>query len=376
MFLSNAYRPDPRVRNEALELVQAGYRVTVVCWDREASLPKQEDDQGVSIIRVHDVVSTYGVGSKQILLLPQFWRKALTIALSLKPDAVHCHDLDTLWIGWRMKKKTRCALIYDAHECYPAQMSLYLPRAATFALSVFEKFLHRGVDHTFTASSVLAREFAKKGVNHVTTLENCPNYDDYAYVSSEEVTSMKKKLNIKDSVLTIAYIGGFTLNREIIPFLQTAPLLPDVRFLVWGDGFQRERVASEASKHDNTDYLGWCAPADLPVCFRIPDIIFYGLKLNYPGAIYNAPNTISQAMAAGRPIIASNIGDAKRVISEADCGLLLDSITPLRIADAVNALKSPEKRQRLGENGRKTAESTYNRSQIAKKMLHVYANLV
>jgi hypothetical protein len=55
MLLSNAFRPDPRVAREAKTLVQAGYEVTLVCWDREARHAPHESVHGYRVERVPDV---------------------------------------------------------------------------------------------------------------------------------------------------------------------------------------------------------------------------------------------------------------------------------------------------------------------------------
>ena len=55
MLLSNAFRPDPRVEREADGLVQAGFRVTLICWDRAAELSSSELHDGIEVIRIQDV---------------------------------------------------------------------------------------------------------------------------------------------------------------------------------------------------------------------------------------------------------------------------------------------------------------------------------
>ena len=42
MLLSNPFRPDPRVHREAKSLVNAGYEVTILCWDRKQRYPTEE----------------------------------------------------------------------------------------------------------------------------------------------------------------------------------------------------------------------------------------------------------------------------------------------------------------------------------------------
>ena len=42
MLLTNAFDPDPRVHHEAKALVESGYDVTILCWDRDYKTPAYE----------------------------------------------------------------------------------------------------------------------------------------------------------------------------------------------------------------------------------------------------------------------------------------------------------------------------------------------
>ena len=80
MLLSNPFRPDPRVLKEAVSLVQRGYDVTVICWDRASELAAEEIvDSNIHIIRIQNVPSSYGVGIRQLFRLPLFWLSTLPI---------------------------------------------------------------------------------------------------------------------------------------------------------------------------------------------------------------------------------------------------------------------------------------------------------
>ena len=124
MPLTNDYAPDTRVEREALALISAGYRVTIIAWDREAKRPARETQHGIEIIRIHSVRSAYGAGWRQIFYLPRFWQATTAVIRTLQPDAIHCHDLDTLYIGRTIKRQLNIPLVYDAHEHYPAMMSI------------------------------------------------------------------------------------------------------------------------------------------------------------------------------------------------------------------------------------------------------------
>lgn len=372
MLLSNAFRPDPRVAREAHALINAGHRITLICWDRTAELPPHETHNGLDIIRVQSVRSAYGSGWRQLFYLPRFWRAARHIATGLHPDVVHCHDLDTLFAGWQIKRRTGCRLVYDAHEHYPAMMSLYLPKAMVNALVKWEQYLIHRADAVVTASTVLRDEFMESHRIPIIALGNFQDVAPYQAVTEAESHSLRTELGVSDKKLLVAYIGGFSKNRMLLPFIETAGLLPEVEFHLWGDGAQRAEVEAAVAHHPNAHYHGWLKAEALPIHFHAADVIYYCLRLDYPGAKYNAPNTLSQAMAAGRPIIANHVGDLGRIVTATECGLLIDEAAPEQIADAITQLQSPDERRKMGENGRHAAQTEYNVRSVEKQLTELY----
>jgi hypothetical protein len=52
MLRSNPFEPDERVYKEAKSLLENGYSVTLLCWDRELKFPEEEIFEGISIHNV------------------------------------------------------------------------------------------------------------------------------------------------------------------------------------------------------------------------------------------------------------------------------------------------------------------------------------
>jgi glycosyltransferase involved in cell wall biosynthesis len=375
MILSNAFRPDPRVDQEARTLSGRGYQVTVICWDRRGEMAEQETRDGFRIVRVKNVTAGYGTGWRLSYQIPRFWRRAVRLGIESEPDVVHCHDLDTLYAGWRIKKRLGCRLIYDAHEHYPAMMALSFPPAFVKGFTLWERRLMRRVDATITASTVLRDEFASRGVSPVVTLGNYHDLAPYRAVTGAEVSELRAQLGVAPDEVLVAYIGGFSPNRMLLPMIEAAGLLPQVKFHIWGDGAQRAAIKQAAAGRANVSYHGWLAATELPRHFKAADVIFYGLKLDYPGAVYNAPNTLSCAMAAGRPVVATDVGDLGRIVRAADCGVLLGEATARTIAAAIERLLDPATRSRLGSNALRAAEEPYNAAAERSRLLELYRGL-
>jgi glycosyltransferase involved in cell wall biosynthesis len=376
MLLSNAFRPDPRVQREAAALVSHGYRVTVICWDREVRLPAREQRDGIEIVRIHSVPSTYGAGWRQLFYLPRFWRESVRVALSLSPDLVHCHDLDTLYAGRQLARRSGCPLIYDAHEHYPAWASLYLPAPFVSALAWWERRLLRHVDATITASTLLRDEIRAAGFEPVIALGNFPDVARYQQVPPEAVSRLRTALGVGADRVMVAYVGGLARNRMLLPLVAAAAQEPEVQFHLWGDGHQRAALEQAAAAQPNVHYHGFLPPDELPPHFRAADIIYYCLRPDYPGARYNAPNTLAQAMAAGRPIIANEVGDLGRIVRETGCGVLLDDPTPEAIVAAIRHLKTPAARAPLGRNGLQAARETFNAEAVSRHLIALYETLL
>lgn len=349
--------------------------MTVICWDRHGELAEHEIRDGFRIVRVKTVNAGYGTGWRLSYQIPRFWRRAVRLGIEREPDVVHCHDLDTLYAGWRIKKRLGCPLIYDAHEHYPAMMALSFPPPLVRGFALWERRLMRHVDATITASTVLRDEFASRGVSPAVTLGNYHDLEPYRAVTKAEVSQLRARFGVTPADVMVAYIGGFSPNRMLLPMIEAAGLLPEVKFHIWGDGAQRRAIEQAIAARPNVSYHGWLTATELPCHFKAADVIFYGLKLDYPGAIYNAPNTLSCAMAAGRPVVATDVGDLGRIVRAADCGVLLAEVTPRAIAGAIERLLDPATRARLGGNGLRAAEGRYNAAAQRASLLELYRGL-
>ena len=112
----------PRLYKEARSLVNGGYDVSVICWSKwKDDLPESEQYEEVYVLRVFQAVPHHTV--HLVWRLPAyalFVLKSVKKILKLKPDIIHCNDLDTLAIGVLVRIIARKPLIFDAYEEFPA----------------------------------------------------------------------------------------------------------------------------------------------------------------------------------------------------------------------------------------------------------------
>lgn len=154
------------------------------------------------------------------------------------------------------------------------------------------------------------------------------------------------------------------------------PEMPDIRCLVLGEYVYGEPEAyrssiREAGLEDQLILRGKVPFEAVPAFIAASRI---GLILFQPGPVNHTlamPHKLFDYMREGKPTIAPAFAvEVARIVREADCGLLVDVTSPRAIADAVlQLLRHPEEAERLGRNGRRAVETTYNWQQDEQRLL-------
>jgi glycosyltransferase involved in cell wall biosynthesis len=87
--------------------------------------------------------------------------------------------------------------------------------------------------------------------------------------------------------------------------------------------------------------------------------------------------SILEAMAAGKPIVASSVGAIPSVVLPDQTGLLIEPGDLVGLRAAMERLLSdPELRTRLGEEGQTMINRHYSADVMAHKYLHVYQRVL
>lgn len=369
MVLTNAFRPDPRVIKEAKSLSAAGYKLIIVAWDREGNFPRHEEVDGIQIERIF-VKSGYGAGNRQVLILPRFWRAALKKLWQLKPDVIHCHDLDTSPVGAWYSSRHGIPWIYDAHECYPEQIGPQVNRFVYYILLGLEKMMTRRANRVITVGEILADRFRSLGG----TVTVVGNYQD-PKVFRPTGSISRATIGIPQSSLTIAYIGGFTRTRAILPLLEAAHLVDNVTVILGGDGVQRNQIENALPRYPNVHYLGWIDGDQIVEYLDLADVVYYGLDPLDGNSQYSAPNALFNALVLGKPILTTNVGEIAKIVRNNECGVIVEAPEASLIATALTSLADERKRTNLAANAFEAAKRRYNWAEAERQLLSVYRDL-
>ena len=358
MLLTNAYDPDPRVRQEALALIGMGCRVRLLAWDRDSKAPATECREGVEIERVF-LASKHGRGTTQIFFYAWLYLKMLRQGLGTSFDAVHCHDLDTLPLGFLLGKLKGKPIIYDAHESFPDMLEGSVPSAVRRGLTHLENFLIRRIDLLITVGEKLRHYFAERGARRSVVVGNWKRLEDFAR-SAEQNGLVRRRLGIPEHALTIVCITQLLKDRKIEELLQAVEETPDVYVIVGGKGILRDLVLQAAKANPRIVFAGFVSGREIADYTCAGDIVYYGFDPDNPNARFSAPNKLYEALAAGRPLITGDFGEIADVVRDASCGIVLTKYGGQEIRHAVERLRDPAVWREMASNASRIGRATMN----------------
>jgi glycosyltransferase involved in cell wall biosynthesis len=358
MLLTNSYDPDPRVRQEALALIRMGCHVKLLAWDRDLKSPAFESVEGVEVERVF-LPSKHGRGNTQLFFYAWVYLKMLWRAWRSSFDVVHCHDLDTLPVGFVAGKLKRKPIVYDAHESFPDMLEGSVHPLVRRSLVRLENFFIRRIDLLVTVGEKLRQHFVQRGARHSTVVGNWKRLEEFSR-SEVQNLEVRRHLGIPDQAFTVVCITQLLQDRQIEELLDAVDECADVYTILGGKGVLEKYVKERAAKNRRIQYVGFATARDIPAYTCASDVVYYGFDPQNPNARFSAPNKLFEALAAGRPLITGDFGEIADVVRQASCGIVLPEYSAKTVQDALIALRDPGTRNKMAENAKRFGKSAMN----------------
>lgn len=179
--------------------------------------------------------------------------------------------------------------------------------------------------------------------------------------------------DLRDGKLTILFVGRLEHRKGLGYLLRAFAILkedyPQLRLLIVGDGPMRRWYANFLARKQLEDVImaGYVPASELPRYYASCDI-------------FCAPNTgdesfgliLLEAMAAGKPIVGTNIDGFRSVVHSGREGLLVDRKDKHQLANAIQVLINDEGlRHEMGHSGERTAVQ-YDWQRVTQAVLDVY----
>lgn len=150
--------------------------------------------------------------------------------------------------------------------------------------------------------------------------------------------------------------------------LQAAALVPDAIFLLAGDGPERsalERLCRQIGLEDRVIFLG--QRDDVPRLLASCDLFVL------PSLFEGMPLSVIEAMAAGKPVVATAVGGTNEIVVDGSTGVLTPPMDAPALASAIRAMLADRAMSaRMGEAGRERAIEMFSAEAMVRRVAEVY----
>ncbi len=369
LMLCNDRQIDRRILLQADSLEEDGWDVTILAMpaheyaNADDRRVRRIGSQTVSLARQENrVLEVYSVMRRHLPMNGRLMRAMKSLAwrflvdherfyLNLfladgrqqKADVVVAHDLPMLAVGCRLAEEFGARLVYDSHELYSEQEFSRGQRASW--AQVERRHIH-ACDRVITVNPSIARELeARYGVADVAVIHNAERIE----LQRERSWYLHEHFGIPREHRVLLFQGGFSAGRNLVELVEAMALLPHagIHLVLLGDGqlagplarlVERKGMASRVHLHPavaQARLLEVTAAADAGV------IPYQAICLNN---YYCTPNKLFEFIAAGLPILASDLPELRRLVEENGIGCVGDLATPKAIANMIEAFFSDGQR--------------------------------
>jgi glycosyltransferase involved in cell wall biosynthesis len=152
----------------------------------------------------------------------------------------------------------------------------------------------------------------------------------------------RERLGISLSCEAVVYVGRMDLKKGLRELVEAVAALhrsrPDLHCYLVGRGPDQSAVedAIRTSKADEFVHLvPGCAFEEVTVWMAAADVV------TLPSYMEGCPNVILEALACGRPAVATNVGGIPEILDDS-CGRLVPPRDPVKLADALASVLDAE----------------------------------
>jgi glycosyltransferase involved in cell wall biosynthesis len=170
------------------------------------------------------------------------------------------------------------------------------------------------------------------------------------------------------SEFRVSYFGTLGEANDVTAAVEAARLLPDVPFVLMGDGKRRAELERAAPpnvefRRGTKEEVAQLA-ADSSACLT--------LFKDVPVLATNSPNKLFDTLAAGRPAIVNMDGWMRELVERNDAGLYVRPGDAADLAEKLAWLRAnPDAAENMGRNARALAERDFGRDELAGRALAV-----
>jgi len=283
-----------------------------------------------------------------------------------KVDVVHSHDIycNIFVVPWA-RILSRCSII----------ASRRWGRASRPELAMINRWSSLFAHRILANSSGVAGRLASEEAVPRGKIVEIPNFlAENAFEVAEEavLTRQRRAWGLPDGAFAVGIVARLSpVKNHALLFKAAARLDARFHLVLIGDGPCRaglEELARQLGIESRVHFAGEVVSSR-------------NLHQNFDVSVLCSssegfPNSLIEAMAAARPVVATQVGGVTDAVTHGVTGILVPVDDPAPLADALRTLEADSlKRARLGEAGREAARMKFRQEIVIEKLSALYETL-
>ncbi|HZQ93707.1 MAG TPA: glycosyltransferase family 4 protein [Candidatus Sulfotelmatobacter sp.] len=285
--------------------------------------------------------------------------------------------------GWWLAFTRRLPFIFEVRDLWPESLTAVglggedslLHRT----LAAIARFLYARANRIVVVAPAFKEYLIRRWrlpAEKIDVVENGVETGLFVPVSTSDAAALRTQLDA-DSRFLVVYVGTMGMAHGLETLLEAAAQLqsenPGVRFLLIGEGAEKERIKNLAQSRGlaNVRFLDQQPREKIPQFISAADVCLVLLKRT---EVFKTviPTKMLEFMSCARPVILGVAGQAQHILEEAEAGLAIEPENAAALAAAIQRLAAnPGLARVLGENGRRYILQKFSRAQTAHKYIDV-----
>lgn len=238
------------------------------------------------------------------------------------------------------------------------------------------KFVNRWTDKLIVNSKIVYDKCkALEGVSdkNLFLIQNGIEIDKYIQMANID---LRKNIGLKDAYPIIGVVGNWRPVKGLIPFIKAAKLIykrfPSSHFILAGYGPQKEELILLVSKFGLENQFHFIENyQNIPALINIFDIaVQSSLSESFS-------NVLLEYMVLGKPIVATDVGDASFVLDNKITGIIVDPNNPKELSNAVcGLLNDMDSARTMGLRALEKVEKYWDHEKILKQYTDLYTKII
>jgi glycogen synthase len=345
--------------------------------------PREEVVDGVPYVRLPRRAAPFGATASMLALFGDLRRQLVARRAVL----VHAHTpvrtgLPALWAA----RWAGVPMVYELRGLWEesaVQRGRMTRRSIRYQLSrQLETWLMRRADGLAAISRGLIEEAQRRGVatDRILHVPNGVDADHFRPQPTDAALAERYRLTGK---LVFGFIGFFFAYEGVDVLVravaQIRSQVPDARLLLVGDGDMEGELRAQVSRLHLDSHVvmtGRVPHAEVQRYYSICDVLVYPRRRSRLTNMV-PPLRPLEAMAMGKPVVASDLGGLHEIVRHGETGLLVAPDDPCSLAAALVRLAAdPAGRIRMQDEARRLAVEERDWSRLAAVYSATYARLL